>query len=78
MDGRAPQALIMSPDDRLNKLLQDRLRGPALESLPFCDRERVVTLLDKLPTMSDDVRTDLDPVSMFLLSARCLHERFKL
>ena len=71
-----PSAL--SPDERLNELLQDTLRGAALESLPFYDREKVVNLLDGLPAMSEEARTVFDPVLMILLSACCLHERFKL
>ena len=71
-----PSAL--SPGERLHELLQETLRGPALASLPFYDREKVVALLDGLPAMSEDARTAFDPVLMVLLSACCLHERFKL
>jgi asparagine synthase (glutamine-hydrolysing) len=71
-----PSAL--SPGERLHELVQETLRGPALASLPFYDRAKVVALLDSLPELSEDARTAFDPVLMILLSACGLHERFKL
>jgi asparagine synthase (glutamine-hydrolysing) len=71
-----PSAL--SPGERLHELLQETLRGPALASLPFYDRAKVVALLDGLPALSEDARIAFDPVLMVLLSACGLHERFKL
>jgi hypothetical protein len=56
--------------------MQETLRGPALDSLPFYDRGRVVALLDSLPALGDAARTALDPVLMILLSACCLHQQY--
>jgi asparagine synthase (glutamine-hydrolysing) len=71
----APPAAL-APGERLYELVQETLRGPALASLPFYDRAKVLALLDGLPALGDDARTALDPVLMILLSACCLHRRF--
>ena len=68
----------LSPGERLHELVQETLRGPALASLPFYDRAKVVALLDGLPALGDDARTAFDPVLMILLSACDLQQRFKL
>ena len=68
----------LSPGERLYELMQETLRGPALASLPFYDRSRVIALLDGLPTLSDDARTALDPVLMILLSACELQKGYQL
>jgi len=65
----------LATDGKLYQLVQDTLRGPALESLPFFDRSRVVTLLDQLPAMDDGRRTAYDMPLMVLLSACVIHER---
>jgi asparagine synthase (glutamine-hydrolysing) len=44
----------------------------------FYDQANVVALLDSLPALTDDARTAFDPILMVLLSACCLHERYKL
>src|SRR5215831_3428607 len=56
----APPAAL-APGERLYELVQETLRGPALASLPFYDRGKVVALLDELPSLSDDDRSALDP-----------------
>jgi asparagine synthase (glutamine-hydrolysing) len=71
----APPAAL-APGARLYELVQDTLRGPVLDALPFYDRARVVALLDDLPGLGDAARTALDPVLMLLLSACCLHQRY--
>ena len=68
----------LSPGERLHELVQETLRGPALASLPFYDRAKVVALLDGLPALGEDARTAFDPVLMVLLSACSLQQRFKL
>ncbi len=65
----------LNPDGRLYQLIQDTLRGPALESLPFFDRPRVVALLDQLPTMEDGDRTAYDMPLMVLLMLCAIHQR---
>ena len=54
-----PSAL--SPGERLHELVQETLRGPALASLPFYDRAKVVALLDGLPALSEDCPHRLRP-----------------
>ena len=66
------------PGERFHEMLQDTLRGPVLRALPFYDQKKVVTLLDRLPGMSDQDRTVWDQVLMTVLSACVLQERFKL
>src|SRR6516165_9261099 len=70
----APPAAL-APGERLYELVQETLRGPVLDALPFYDRAKVVALLDDLPALGDAARTALDPVLMILLSACCLHQR---
>ena len=71
-----PSAL--TPGERLHELMQETLRGPALASLPFYDRTKVVALLDGLPALGEADRTAYEPVLMVLLSACNLQQRFKL
>ncbi|HVA44893.1 MAG TPA: asparagine synthase-related protein [Pirellulales bacterium] len=65
----------LNPDGRLYQLMQDTLRGPTLDALPFFDRSRVVALLDQLPTMDDGLRTAYDMPLMVLLSTCVIQER---
>jgi asparagine synthetase B (glutamine-hydrolysing) len=71
-----PSAL--SPGERLHELVQETLRGSVMASVPFYDQAKVVALLDSLPALTGDARTAFDPILMVLLSACCLHERYKL
>jgi asparagine synthase (glutamine-hydrolysing) len=66
------------PAERFHQMMQDTLRGPILASLPFYDQKKVITLLDELPKMSDSERAGWDPVSMSILSACVIQERFGL
>lgn len=68
--------VALAPDERLHELLQDTLRGPTLEAMPFYDRTKVVRLLDSLPEMDVAARTAIDPALMLVLSACMLQERF--
>ena len=58
--------------------VQDTLRGPVLESIPFFDQQKVIGLLDSLETMDEGSRVANDQVLMILVSACVLHERFHL
>ena len=49
-----------------------------MQSLPFFDQGKVVSLLDALPAMDDGARTAIDPALMIMLSACVLHERYGL
>jgi len=68
----------LNPKGRLSSLVQDTLRGPALASMPFFDRQMVISLLDRVETMDDADRTTSDQVLMLLSSACTLQERFRL
>jgi asparagine synthase (glutamine-hydrolysing) len=68
----------LAPEGRFYQLLQDTLRGPALASLPFFDRSKVVALLDELPAMDEGRRTAYDMPLMFVLSACVVQERYGL
>jgi asparagine synthase (glutamine-hydrolysing) len=62
----------------LHGLVQDTLRGAALERTGLYDRQRVLALLDRIPTMDAGTRTSVDPALMWLTSTCLLHERLGL
>jgi asparagine synthase (glutamine-hydrolysing) len=68
----------LNPKQRLSAFVQDTLRGPALASIPFFDRSKVVGLLDNLHVMDDGARVANDQVLMTLVSMCVLHDRFHL
>jgi len=68
----------LHPEERLYTLLQDTLRGPVLEAMPFFDRKAVVGLLDRLPEMDQGSRVSYDQILMIILSACALQERYRL
>jgi asparagine synthase (glutamine-hydrolysing) len=68
----------LEPSGRLSQLMQDTLRGPLLASLPYFDRDRVVSLLDRVSTMDSGERTTYDQVFTMILSACALQERYHL
>jgi len=68
----------LNPNEGLSSLTQDTLRGPILKSLPFFNQQKVVALLDELPSMDEGQRTVVDQVLMIILSACILQERFQL
>jgi asparagine synthase (glutamine-hydrolysing) len=70
--------VAMVPNERLHELLQTTLRGSTMQSMPFYDCAKVVSLLDSLPAMDDAARTAVDPALMVLLSACMLQEQFAL
>jgi asparagine synthase (glutamine-hydrolysing) len=68
----------LNPDQRLNAFVQDTLRGPVLNCIPFFDQRKVVGLLDSLHAMDDGARVANDQILMTLVSICVLHERFRL
>jgi asparagine synthase (glutamine-hydrolysing) len=68
----------LNPDQRLNTFVQDTLRGPVLNSIPFFDQGKVVRLLDSLHAMDEGARVANDQVLMTLVSICVLHEKFHL
>jgi len=68
----------LNPNAKLHELVQDRLRGEALASIPFFDQRKVVGLLDQLGSMDESARVANDQILMLLTSACVLQERFRL
>ena len=68
-----PSTLQM--DGPLFGLIQDTLRGKALERTGLYDKAKVGALLDAIPTMDAGARTALDAGLMWLTSTCLLHER---
>jgi asparagine synthase (glutamine-hydrolysing) len=68
----------LNPQQRLNTLMQDTLRGPALAAIPFFDRSKVIGLLDRLHAMDDGSRVANDQILMLVVSACVLNERYRL
>ncbi len=73
----SPPAML-NPNGRFSALLQDTLRGPALSSLPFFDKTKVINLLDSLHGAGDGSGVANDEVLMTLLSACVLQSRYRM
>lgn len=68
----------LDPSGRLSQMMQDTLRGPVIDSIPFYSRDSVVGLLDRLPKMEARKRSGASYILTMVLSACILHERYKL
>jgi asparagine synthase (glutamine-hydrolysing) len=68
----------LNPQQRLNAMMQDTLRGPALAGIPFFDRGKVIGLLDRLHAMDDGSRVAHDQILMLVVSACVLSERYRM
>jgi asparagine synthase (glutamine-hydrolysing) len=68
----------LNPRAKLYELVQDRLRGRVLASIPFFDQKKVIALLDRLALMDEGARVANDQILMLLTSACVLQERFQL
>ena len=66
----------LNPQERLNTMMQDTLRGPGLDYAPFFNRAKVVQLLDRIPAMDVGEQVVVDQTLMTILSACVLGERF--
>ncbi len=73
----APPAAA-APGGRLDELVQETLRGPALRNTPFYDATRVTALLDALPSLPAADRVPLDVGLMAMTSVCLLGELFHL
>src|SRR5204863_4987591 len=58
----------LNPKAKLHELVQDRLRGTALASIPFFDQRKVIGLLDRLAGMDEGARVANDQILMILTS----------
>jgi asparagine synthase (glutamine-hydrolysing) len=70
--------VTMVPTGPFHQMMQDTLRGSVLASLPFYDRKKVVSLLDRLPAMTDADRIGWEPALLSILSACVIQDRFWL
>jgi asparagine synthase (glutamine-hydrolysing) len=68
----------LNPREKFYALVQDRLRGSSLASIPFFDQKKVIGLLDRLDNMDAGARLAYDQILMILTSACVLQERFQL
>jgi len=73
----APPALF-KPDEPLHQMMQDTLRGPVLNTIPFLRKKAVLELLDGIPLLDEGAKTGLEVPLMSLFSACVLAERFKM
>jgi asparagine synthase (glutamine-hydrolysing) len=73
----SPPATIQR-DGRLYTLLQDTLRGRAIDGPGIFDRRKVAALLDAVPTMDAGARTRADLLLMWIASICLLHQRLEM
>jgi asparagine synthase (glutamine-hydrolysing) len=73
----SPSATIQQ-GGRLDTLLQDTLRGAALDGPGIYDRAKVLPLLDAVPSMDAQRRSLADPLMMWMTSLCLLGEQFSL
>jgi asparagine synthase (glutamine-hydrolysing) len=66
------------PHGRLFAYMQDTLRGTALGANPVYDQKKVIRLLDSLPALTHDERTEIDQILMEITSVCVLQERYNL
>jgi asparagine synthase (glutamine-hydrolysing) len=69
---------VASPDSPLHEQLQATLRGPALDRVPFFDRQRVLAVLDSWPSLAPAARPAVDGLLLQVLTSCILAERFGL
>ncbi|MDH4319291.1 MAG: asparagine synthase (glutamine-hydrolyzing) [Desulfobulbaceae bacterium] len=63
---------------KLYQHVQDMLRGPVLNNLPFFNQTKVKEFLDSIPSLAPHVQTSAEPVLMELLSMCILQQRFQV
>ncbi len=73
----SPPALL-KPEEPLHALLQDTLRGKALDRVPFLKREGAIQMLDNAATLPDVQKIAVEVPLMLMLSACLIAERFKM
>jgi asparagine synthase (glutamine-hydrolysing) len=64
--------------DRMHEMMQEVLRGPALDAVPFFDRTAVAALLDQLPALDEGARIGLDAALLMILCTCILQRRYGL
>ena len=70
--------LLSQPDEPLYGMMQDTLRGSALNRIPLIEKKAVVEILDSLPSLDAKAGLAWEAPLMALFSAAILSERFHL
>jgi asparagine synthase (glutamine-hydrolysing) len=73
----APAATLRTGSP-LYQMLHDVLRSEAFLSMPFIDSKSVTRMLDRLPSLTDDYRSSVDPVIFAFASLAVIRKRYKL
>ncbi len=73
-----PPPATLNPDQGLNALVQDTLRGKGFAAMPFFDQKQVIRSLDDLPRTDQGSRVASDQLLMMLTSAAVLNDSYRL
>jgi len=73
----APPVSVYS-NDGLNGFIQDSIRSESFNAVPFFDRKKIISALDKLPQEDAKSRTAMEPVLMTVLTAHLMQQKFGL
>jgi asparagine synthase (glutamine-hydrolysing) len=65
-------------DSRLMTMIRDTLSSKSFAAVPFFDAAKASDLVARLPTMTSQDRTAVEPVLMTMLTAHMIQERFGL
>lgn len=71
----APPSLLSQPQNPMEELINDTLRGNDMKNMPFIDQMKVTKLLDIVPQIPEEQKSGLDSVLLILLSACLLNKR---
>ncbi len=74
----ATPSALADKNSKLGALLQDLLRSRSAENVPFLNKNKVRDLLDRLPSMDESAKRELEPPLMAVASACVLAEDFSL
>ncbi len=72
----APPSVI-SPTQKLYQLVQDTLRGPLMDDLPFFDKSKVLGFLDDANKLPQQQWPQTEGLLLELMSLCCLQDHFK-
>lgn len=70
--------MLFNTETKFYQLMQDTLRSPSLQSIPFFDTEGVLGLLDRIPKMNVDEKRSYDTLFTFILSMCKMQEKFEI
>jgi asparagine synthase (glutamine-hydrolysing) len=71
-------AVLTNRDTPLHRMMQDTLRGNALNRTPFINRKEVIAVLDSLPGLDPNIAAAWEAPLMMLFSTAVLAEKFQL